>query len=360
MASNLHDILKKFGIELEPSAYGNGHINDTYIVHAEEDYILQRINKNVFTDPPTVMENIVGITEFLRKKVTELGGDPEREILNLIPTVDGKYYYMSDDGEYYRVYKFISGAKSYDTVDDPSRLYHAAKAFGKFQNLLADYPADKLNETIVDFHNTKARYDQFKTAVKNDAVGRAKNVGAEIKFVLDREPDSVVVVDAIESGKIPLRVTHNDTKLNNVLLDDVTGEGVCVIDLDTVMPGSLLYDYGDALRFGGSSGAEDEKDLDKIWFNVENFEAFTRGFIEELPSMTEEERKLLPFSIKLMALECGSRFLADYLNGDTYFKTAYPEHNLDRCRTQFKLVADIEAKMDKLNSIVEQIYNEVK
>lgn len=360
MASNLHDILKEFGIELEPSAYGNGHINDTYIVHAEEDYILQRINKNVFTDPPTVMENIVGITEFLRKKVIESGGDPEREILNLIPTLDGKYYYMSDDGEYYRVYKFISGAKSYDTVDDPSRLYHAAKAFGKFQNLLADYPADKLNETIVDFHNTKARYEQFKTAVKNDAVGRVKNVGAEIKFVLDREPDSVVVVDAIASGKIPLRVTHNDTKLNNVLLDDVTGEGVCVIDLDTVMPGSLLYDYGDALRFGGSSGAEDEKDLDKIWFNVENFEAFTRGFIEELPSMTEEERKLLPFSIKLMALECGSRFLADYLNGDIYFKTAYPEHNLDRCRTQFKLVADIEAKMDKLNSIVEQIYNEVK
>lgn len=358
--TNLHDILKQFGIELEPSVYGNGHINDTYIVRADKDYILQRINKNVFTNPPAVMENIVGVTEFLREKVTAAGGDPDREILNLIPTVDGKYYYMTDDGEYYRVYKFISGTKSYDEVDDPIQLYHAAKAFGKFQNLLADYPADKLNETIVDFHNTKARYVQFKTALANDAAGRAKDVGAEIKFVLDREADAGVVVDAIAEGRIPLRVTHNDTKLNNVLLDEVTGEGVCVIDLDTVMPGSLLYDYGDALRFGGSSGAEDEKDLDKIWFKVENFEAFTRGFIEELPSMTEEERKLLPFSVKLMALECGSRFLADYLNGDVYFKTAYADHNLDRCRTQFKLVADIEAKMDELNAIVERIYNEVK
>ena len=226
--------------------------------------------------------------------------------------------------------------------------------------MLADYPAEKLHETIVDFHNTKARFGQFADAVANDAAGRAKDVQEEIKFVLDREADCSVVVDAIAEGRIPLRVTHNDTKLNNVMLDDKTGDGVCVIDLDTVMPSSLLYDYGDALRFGGSSGAEDEKDLSKIYFVVENFEAFTRGFLETLPSITEEEIKLLPFSIKLMTLECGSRFLADYLNGDVYFKVHREGHNLDRCRTQFKLVKDIEDKMDELNAIVAKIAAEVK
>ena len=361
MNNRFIDILKHFSLDIEPAVYGNGHINDTYIVHSvDEDYILQKINKNVFKNPPAVMENIRNITEFLREKVVAEGGNPDREILNLILTVDGKPYYEDAAGEFYRVYKYIEHARSYDLVESPSQLYHAAKAFGKFQNMLADYPADKLNETIVDFHNTRVRYDQFKTALANDAAGRAKDAAEEIKFVLDRECDAGIVVDAIAEGRIPLRVTHNDTKLNNVLLDETTGEGVCVIDLDTVMPGSLLYDYGDALRFGGSSGAEDEKDLDKIWFNVENFEAFTRGFMEELPSMTEEERKLLPFSIKLMTLECGSRFLADYLNGDVYFKTHYPEHNLDRCRTQFKLVHEIEEKMDELNAIVERIYAELR
>jgi len=359
MENRFFDILKHFNLNLAPSIYGNGHINDTYIVHASPECILQRINKAVFKNPPAVMENIKGVTEFLREKIIAAGGNPDRETLTLIYTVDGKSYYEDDNGEFYRVYKFINHAKSYDLVENPSQLYNAAKAFGKFQNLLADYPADKLNETIVDFHNTRVRYEQFKTALANDAAGRAKDVAEEIKFVLDREADAGVVVDAIAEGRIPLRVTHNDTKLNNVLLDETTGEGVCVIDLDTVMPGSLLYDYGDALRFGGSTGAEDEKDLDKIHFSIENFEAFTRGFMEELPSMTEEERKLLPFSIKLMTLECGSRFLADYLNGDVYFKTHYPEHNLDRCRTQFKLVREIEEKMDELNAIVEKIHSEL-
>jgi len=353
------DILKHFDLDIEPSSYGNGHINDTYLVHSMQDYILQKINKNVFTNPPAVMENILGVTGYLREKIIENGGNPDRETLTVICTTDGKPCYEDENGDFYRVYKFIDNAKSYDLVESPVQLYHAAKAFGKFQNMLADYPAEKLHETIVDFHNTRVRYEQFKTALANDKAGRAKDVAEEIKFVLDRECDAGVVVDAIAEGRIPLRVTHNDTKLNNVLLDETTGEGVCVIDLDTVMPGSLLYDYGDALRFGGSSGAEDEKDLDKIWFRIENFEAFTRGFMEELPSMTEEERKLLPFSIKLMTLECGARFLADYLNGDVYFKTHYPEHNLDRCRTQFKLVRDIEDHMDELNGIVEKIYREI-
>lgn len=355
MNINFNEVLEHFDLKIVPSAYGNGHINDTYIVHSNPNYILQRVNKNVFNNPPAVMENIMGVTEFLRKKIIADGGNPDRETLTLIYTTDGKPYYHHTDDEYYRVYKFIDDAKSYDIVEDPKQLYNAARAFGKFQRMLADYPAEKLNETIVDFHNTVVRYEQFKEALKNDKAGRAADVQKEIEFVLEREKDASVVVDALKEGRIPLRVTHNDTKLNNVLLDDKTGEGVCVIDLDTVMPGSLLYDYGDALRFGGSSGAEDEKDLDKIYFKVENFTAFTKGFLEELTSITDEELALLPFSIKLMTLECGSRFLADYLNGDTYFKTAYPEHNLDRARTQFKLVKDIEDKYDELNKIVREL-----
>ncbi len=348
-------VLKQFNLDTEYSAYGNGHINDTFVTHSEPQYILQKVNKNVFTKPEEVMENIMNVTRFLKDKIIAEGGNPDRETLNLVLTVDGKPYYCAENGEYYRVYKFIDHAISHDKVEDPMQLYHAAKMFGKFQNMLADYPADTLNETIKNFHNTKSRFADFKKAVEQNLSGRLDNVKEEVQFVLDREADCSVVVDAMAEGKIPLRVTHNDTKLNNVMLDEVTGEGVCVIDLDTVMPGSLLYDYGDALRFGGSSGAEDEKDLSKIWFNVTNFEHFTRGFIEALPSITEEELKLLPFSIKLMTLECGSRFLADYINGDTYFKTHYPEHNLDRCRTQFKLVADLEAKMDELNAIVAKI-----
>lgn len=355
MGIQFNEILQHFDLTSAPSNYGNGHINDTYIVHAKPDYILQRINKNTFTNPPELMENIKGVTEFLRNKIVEAGGNPDRETLTLIYTTDGLPYYHHTDGEYYRMYKFIEGAKSVDVIENPDQLYHAARAFGKFQRMLADYPAEKLHETIVDFHNTVVRYDQFKTALANDKMGRAATAQDEIKFVLDREQDAGVVVNAIKDGKIPLRVTHNDTKINNVLLDDVTGEGVCVIDLDTVMPGSLLYDYGDALRSGGSSGAEDEKDLDKIFFRVDNFTAFTKGFLEELTTITDEELALLPFSIKLMTLECGSRFLADYLNGDTYFKTKYPEHNLVRARTQFKLVKDIEDHMDELNKIVHEL-----
>jgi len=351
----LLEVLKHFNIDVEPSRFGDGHINDTYIVSAAPKYILQRINSDVFPNPPAVMENIINVTDFLRNKIREAGGDPSRETLQFIPSDENKSYYLDGDGNYYRAYYFIDNVVSHSTVDDPIQLYHAAKAFGKFQNLLADYPAETLHETIVQFHDTKKRFRDFKTAVENNLSGRADLVKEEIQFVLDREADCSVVVDAIQKGDIPLRVTHNDTKLNNVLLDAVTGEGVCVIDLDTVMPGSLLYDYGDALRFGGSSGAEDEQDLSKIWFVMENFEAFTKGFLEEVTSITDKELELLAFSIKLMTLECGCRFLTDYLNGDTYFKVKYPEHNLHRCRTQFKLVSEMESKMDEMNAIVHKL-----
>ena len=356
MSNNLKHILSKFNINIEANSYGNGHINDTYLVKTQHSYILQKINQNVFKNPEQVMENIKAVTSHLRVKIAEAGGDPDRETLTVIDTVDGLPYYKDENGDYYRMYISIEGTKSHDTVEDPSQLYNAAKMFGNFQNMLADFPADKLFEVIPNFHNTKSRYADFKKAVEGDAAGRGAEVAEEIKFVLDREADASVVVDDMAAGIIPLRVTHNDTKLNNVLLDAETGEGVCVIDLDTVMPGSLLYDFGDALRFGGSSGAEDETDLTKIWFDAEKFEAFTRGFLETLPSITPRELELLPFAVKLMTLECGSRFLADYLNGDTYFKTHYPEHNLVRARTQFKLVKDIEDKYDELMAIVKRIY----
>jgi len=356
MDLNFYDILKHFNLNLTPSIYGNGHINDTYIVHSQPDYILQRINKNVFTNPPAVMENIQGVTEFLRAKIIENGGDPERETLNLIYTIDGKPYYEDENGEFYRVYKFIDNAVSYDLVEDPSQLYSAARAFGKFQNMLADYPAEKLHETIVDFHNTKARFKQFTDAVAKDAAGRAKDVQEEIQFVLDREADCSVVVDVIADGRIPLRVTHNDTKLNNVMLDYDTREALCVIDLDTIMPGSALYDFGDSIRFGAATAAEDEQDLSKVSMSLELYRTFTEGFLSACgDSLTEEEIKLLPIGAKMMTLECGLRFLTDYLKGDTYFKTHREGQNLDRARTQMTLVADMEAKMPQMEKMIQEV-----
>ncbi len=352
---DLSVILAQYNITDTPVPYGNGHINDTYLIGTNPKYILQKINKNVFKKPEEVMANIKAVTEHLRAKITAAGGNPNRETLTVIPTVDGKPYCIDENGDYFRMYIFIEDTVSCDVIEDPSQLYHAAKAFGEFQKMLADFPANELFEVIPNFHNTRARFADFKKAVEANLSGRADTARDEIKFVLDREADCNVVVDDIASGKIPLRVTHNDTKINNVLLDDKTGVGVAVIDLDTVMPGSLLYDFGDSLRCGGSTGAEDEKDLSKIWFNLENFEAYTKGFLEALTTITDRELELLPFSVKLMTLECGSRFLADYLNGDTYFKTHYAEHNLVRARTQFKLVADIEAKYDELMAIVKKV-----
>ncbi len=354
MGFDIEKISREFDVDREASPYGNGHINDTFVVDGKPRHIMQRINAEIFKDVDGLMENICGVTEHIRKKVIEAGGNPDREVLTVVNTKDGKPYYKVDDKNYFRMYKFIDGARSYDVVTDPIQLYHAAKAFGKFQKMLADYPAETLHETIVNFHNTVDRFRQLHEAIDNNKAGRLQEVKAEVDFALAREKEASLVLDAIEEGTIPLRVTHNDTKLNNVMLDDVTGEGVCVVDLDTVMPGSLLYDFGDALRFAGSTGAEDETDLDKIWFDLSAYEQYTKGFLEELSdTLTKREAELLSFSVKLMTLECGIRFLADYLNGDTYFKIHREKHNLDRCRTQFKLVADIESKlaqMDKINA----------
>lgn len=355
MEYNLQEIAKKFKLELNCEPYGNGHINDTYIINNAPRYILQRINSDVFTKPEEVMENIEAVTDHLRKKIAAAGGDVCRETLTLIQTDDGRSFYKADENNYFRVYRFIENAVSYDRVENPVQFYNAAKAFGKFQNTLSDFPADRLHETIKKFHDTRSRFEAFRQSVKADVCGRAKYVVPEIEFVLSRESDCGVIVNATADGSVPIRVTHNDTKLNNVMLDSRTGEGVCVIDLDTVMPGSLLYDFGDAVRFGASSGDEDETDLSKIYMSEELFEQFSRGFLEETVSvMTDMEKELLPFSAKLMTLECGMRFLTDYLSGDTYFKIHRKDHNLDRARTQFKLVKDMEDKADTMRKIVDK------
>lgn len=361
MNYNLNEILKQFNIEVDVTAYGNGHINDTYIVSGTPRYILQKINTDIFKNPKELMNNIQAVTEFLRDKIKKNGGDPDRETLALINTNDGKPFYQTEDGLCFRMYKFIDNAKSYDLIEDETQFYHAARAFGKFQNMLSDFPASQLFEVIPAFHNTRKRFEDFKISINEDKAGRLDLIQNEIDFALRREKYVDVVVDLLNNKILPTRVTHNDTKINNVLLDEITGEGVCVIDLDTVMPGSLLYDFGDALRTGASTGTEDEKDLDKIWFNLDLFKAFTKGFLEELgDSITEKELELLPFSAILMTYECGIRFLGDFLNGDTYFKVDYDTHNLDRARTQFKLIEDMESKLEDMKQIVKETYKTVK
>lgn len=351
----LNEILSHFSVDVTIKPYGNGHINDTYLTGSSPRYILQRINTNVFKNPKEVMDNILNVTEHVRKKIIAAGGDPERETLRVIKTKTGENYYEAENGDCYRMYNYIENSVSYDITETPEQLFQAGRAFGRFQNMLSDFPADKLFETIPDFHDTRKRFENLKNAIKADKAGRVASVKDEIDFALSFEKEVGIVVDSLKDGSLPCRVTHNDTKLNNVMFDKETGEAVCVIDLDTVMPGSLLYDYGDALRFGASTGAEDETDLSKIEFSLEYFEAFTNGFLGELGSaITEKECELLAFSAKLITYEIGIRFLTDYLEGDTYFKIHREHHNLDRCRTQFKLVADIEKKTDKMNEIIKK------
>ena len=299
------------------------------------------------------MDNVVMVTEFLKKKIAAAGGDVNRETLTVIPSKDGKSFVKTEDGDYFRVYIFVDDAISYQVVENPEDFYNAACAFGKFQNMLADFEADKLHETIKNFHNTKSRYVDFEKAVADNKSGKAESVKEEIAFAMARKDDAAVIVDGIAEGRIPLRVTHNDTKLNNVMVDSKTGKGICVIDLDTVMPGSLLYDFGDSIRFGTNPASEDEKDLSKVYCDLNLFEQYVKGFLSELgDSITKEEAELLPMSAKLMTLECGIRFLGDHLNGDVYFKIHRENHNLDRARTQFKMVADMEEKMDEMKAIV--------
>lgn len=364
MKHDIDSIIKHFefkGDFVEAKPYGSGHINDTYCLwfrNGDQEchrYILQRINHHVFKEPEKVMQNFAAITDHLRKKIIKAGGDPGRETLNLISTIDGKSLCRTREGDYWRALVFINGAVTYDRVDNAGHFYNAGKALGKFQKLLDDFDAKSLHETIPNFHDTEKRFRDFVEAVENDAVNRAAWVKNEIGFVLKRQEDCSVIVSMLKSGILPLRVTHNDTKFNNVMLDVQTGEGICLIDLDTVMPGSYLYDFGDSIRFGANTADEDEKDLSKVRMDLELYESYTRGYLESVRDLlVSAELEYLPFSAKIMTLECGIRFLTDYLNGDTYFKIDREEHNLDRARTQFKLVAEMEEKMEQMKRITEK------
>ena len=349
------------GTLIDTRPYGSGHINDTYLLTFEiasmgrMKVILQRMNKQIFTKPEELMENIIGVTSYLREKIIENGGDPDRETLSLIPTVGEKPYSIDSEGDYWRSYIFITDATSYDQVEKPEDFYQSAVAFGNFQRLLSDYPAGTLHETIQGFHDTKARFQTFREAVKKDVCGRAAKVQKEIEFVLAHEEVANIFSDLQEKGELPLRVTHNDTKLNNIMIDNRTGKGICVIDLDTVMPGLAMNDFGDSIRFGASTAAEDEQDLSKVSCSMELFEIYVKGFLEGCAGrLTPREVELLPMGAKVMTFECGMRFLTDYLEGDHYFKIHREEHNLDRCRTQFKLVEDMERKWDTMQQIVKK------
>ena len=361
MKYNELDVISSFKLPskcVKAELFGNGHIHDTWLVKCDngDKFVMQCINKEVFKKPDEVMENMLLITEHLRRKVLDEGGEPDREVINLCKTFNDKAYYLSPEGEFFRMYNYIGGAKTYNTVENPLHFYNAAKAFGRFQKRLNDFSVDSLLYTIPDFHNTKKRYSNLMKAVAEDKFGRAAEVAKEIEFAKSREADVNVIVALMEQGRIPLRVTHNDTKFNNVLIDDKTHEGICVLDLDTVMPGSLLYDYGDSLRFGANKAMEDETDLSKVDFDFSLFETFTSGFLSELKDyLAPAEAENLGFSIKLMTLECGMRFLTDHLSGDVYFKIKRPNHNLDRCRTQFKFVEVIEENLDKINRYISSL-----
>ena len=334
---------------------GNGHINSTYIVTVESGkrYILQILNTAIFKDPTGVMNNIVAVTDHIRKGLAEAGEDTERGTMRVILTKDGANGYTDGDGRFWRTYDFVEGTVCRLTVDSPETFARVGEAFGDFQRRLSDFDASRLIESIPNFHNTKKRYADFLAAVERDAAGRAELVQDEIKFITDRADKCSLIVDALANGDLPLRVTHNDTKLSNILLDEVTEEAVCIIDLDTVMPGSALYDFGDSIRTGAASAAEDEPDLTKVHFLPEMFKAYARGFIKGTGgALTEKELSMLPDGGYVITLEQAIRFLGDYLDGDTYYHTDYPDHNLVRARTQLKLVAETEMYMDELRTFV--------
>lgn len=363
---NLEDALYAFGFGPQCSyvkPFGEGHINETYAVYMPTDkgeefaYILQRVNNNVFKDPAGVMENIFGVTEYLRNVVREEGGDPDRETLSCIKTKNGCTYFEDSEGQPWRSYHYIQNSVCYQLVENPEQFYQSGASFGHFLKQLGSYPAASLKETIPNFHNTVNRFENFQIALKRDIKNRAVTCKPEIQFVLDRKEDCKVLVEQQENGTLPIRVTHNDTKLNNILFDADTGKGLCIIDLDTIMPGLAANDFGDSIRFGAATAEEDEKDLSKMHFDISLYELYTKGYLEETRDvLTPEEAVSLAWGARLMTLECGMRFLTDYLQGDTYFKTAYPEHNLVRARTQFRLVEEMEQQFDKMIEIAEKYY----
>jgi len=356
---NIGAVARQFQIRGKAASitpYGNGHINDTYCAvfvngNAPERYILQHINGHIFKNPVALMENVERVTSHLAAQMAD-HPDRDRRVLTLIPTHSGQSWHVDEEGKYWRTYRFIDNARTYEAVESPQQAYQAARAFGHFQQLLAELPAPRLHDTIPDFHHTPKRFAALEQAIAADVANRAKDALAEIEFALARKAIAGVLLDA----NLPERVTHNDTKFNNVMLDDATGEGICVIDLDTVMPGLALYDFGDMVRTTTSPAKEDEQDLAKVTMQFSMFEALVRGYLASAGGfLTKEEKQHIAFAGKLITFEQGIRFLTDYLACDTYYKVHREGQNLDRCRTQFKLIESIEQQEERMNRLVESI-----
>ena len=352
----LYECFDTKGRFISAAPYGNGHINDTYIIEAELDgaavrYVLQRINHEVFREPYKLMENFAAVTEYLQGKQDELASLGQTS-LSIVKTKAGENL-LKKNGRYFRLLSYIEGSVSYDKVESREQFYECAKAFGAFQRVLRDFPAEKLYETIKDFHNTPERLRQLEDAAALDKKGRLAEVMPELEFARARKDFAGALIREAEAGRLPIKVTYNDTKLNNILFDEETKKPVCIVDLDTVMPGFSVNDFGDSIRFGATTAAEDESNLDLVHFDIELFEIYAKGFIEGAgEGLTECEIAMLPTGAVMMTLECGMRFLADYLSGDVYFKTSRPKHNLDRARNQFKLVSEMEARFDEMTTIV--------
>jgi hypothetical protein len=339
--------------------YGSGHINDTYKIYTVEpevyNYILQRVNHHVFRDVPGLMENVLRVTSHIKKKIQDRpGSEPDREVLTVIPSLEGKSYFKDSEGNFWRMYIFIWDNKSYDRVDSPEKAFEGGRMFGQFQSQLADLPGKPLNETIPNFHNIEWRLNTFMETLKRNPVNRASLIQKEIDFVMERSEDMKTILKLGQSGQIPLRITHNDTKFNNVLLDQ-NDKGLCVIDLDTVMPGYVHYDFGDSIRTSTNTGNEDDANLDNIEMDIKLFEGYTRGFLQETRStLNKPEIDHLAFAGKLFPYIIGLRFLTDYIDGDNYFKIHSEHHNLQRARAQFKLLTSMERQYDEMRKIVEK------
>lgn len=360
----LHNICEKFiiyGDFIVGVPFGSGHINDTYQIACDQGglrvhYILQRINTNVFSNPHKVMDNIDRVTAHLCRKYREGERFLHNRTLRLLRTYTNVPYVFDDNGNCWRAYVFVENARSYNVLESDKMAYAVAYAFGEFQRDLIDLPGGRLHETIPNFHNTPWRMNSLFEAAKADVRGRASKVARELDFVYQRYNEGKVLLDLHKSGDIPERITHNDTKVNNLLIDDYTGEGVCVMDLDTVMPGLALYDFGDMVRTGASIAEEDEINLEKVEMSLSRFEALLRGYTKAAGEfLTPAEREYLPFSAKLITMEIGTRFLTDYLMGDVYFKIKRPDHNLERARNQFKLVESMEAQMNKMKDLLQEV-----